>query len=258
MHQTVKSTFSILSILSFFFLSTFVLSRIFFIPFSYQFLPRLQFLSLHHQFESYFIRDKIVSLSSVYSRRIPRRRIWELDFSFSRCREITPNFSRREYSSIMFTPASERSICFFFFYFLFSSFIFYSPPSSISSHVTYTYFIVENTRTSDHEHQERGRGKEKKKSRCWLWHWKEGSMSARRISRYFSTWNRRCTVEIRDDGYDLSSIRIIHLWSIDVNHSRTYFSSVIRKITKFYLLIYAFTWKEKYLFARVLFFFFFN
>lgn len=155
----------------------------------------------------------------------------------------------------MFTPASERSICFFFFYFLFSSssFIFYSPPSSISSHVTYTYFIVENTRTSD---QERGRGKEKKKSRCWLWHWKEGSMSARRISRYFSTWNRRCTVEIRDDGYDLSSIRIIHLWSIDVNHSRTYFSSVIRKITKFYLLIYAFTWKEKYLFVRVIFFLF--
>lgn len=164
MHQTVKSTFSILSILFFFFLSTFVLSRIFFVPFSYQFLPRLQFLSLHHQFESYFIRDKIVSLSSVYSRRIPRRRIWELDFSFSRCREITPNFSRREYSSIMFTPASERSICFFFFYFLFSSssFIFYSPPSSISSHVTYTYFIVENTRTSDHERQGRGRGKEKK------------------------------------------------------------------------------------------------
>lgn len=103
-----------------------------------------------------------------------------------------------------------------------------------------------------------GGEKKKKKSRCWLWHWKEGSMSARRISRYFSTWNRRCTVEIRDDGYDLSSIRIIHLWSIDVNHSRTYFSSVIRKITKFYLLIYAFTWKEKYLFARVLFFFFFN
>lgn len=64
----------------------------------------------------------------------------------------------------MFTSASERSICFFFFYFLFSSssFIFYSPPSSISSHVTYTYFIVENTRTSDHERQERGRGKEKK------------------------------------------------------------------------------------------------
>lgn len=131
MHQTVKSTFSILSILFFFFFfSTFVLSRIFFVPFSYQFLPRLQFLSLHHQFESYFIRDKIVSLSSVYSRRIPRRRIWELDFSFSRCREITPNFSRREYSSIMFTPASERSICFFFFifYFLLLFFIRLHPP----------------------------------------------------------------------------------------------------------------------------------
>lgn len=134
MHQTVKSTFSILSILFFFFFfSTFVLSRIFFVPFSYQFLPRLQFLSLHHQFESYFIRDKIVSLSSVYSRRIPRRRIWELDFSFSRCREITPNFSRREYSSIMFTPASERSICFFFlffiffFYFLFASILHFFP-----------------------------------------------------------------------------------------------------------------------------------
>lgn len=149
----------------------------------------------------------------------------------------------------MFTPASEISG---FFIFLF----FYFRLHPISFHVTYTYFIVENIRTSDHMSGERER-KTKKKSRCWLWHWKEGSMSARRISRYFSTWNRRCTVEIWDDGYDLSSIRIIHLWSIDVNHSCTYFSFVIRKITKFYLLIYVFTYfGEKRNICLFVFFFF--
>lgn len=144
-----------------------------------------------------------------------------------------------------------------FFYFLFSFFFIRLHP--ISFHVTYTYFIVENTRTSDHASGERDRKREekKKKSRCWLWHWKEGWMSARRISRYFSTWNRRCTVEIWDDGYDLSSIRIIHLWSIDVNHSRTYFSFVIRKITKSYLLIYVFTYVgEKRNICLFVFFFF--
>lgn len=159
----------------------------------------------------------------------------------------------------MFTPASERSICFFFLFFIFFFFFYFLFASILHFFPRHVYIFhcgehsYERSRASGEREGER-----KKKSCCWLWHWKEGSMSARRISRYFSTWNRRCTVEIRDDGYDLSSIRIIHLWSIDVNHSRTYFSSVIRKITKFYLLIYAFTWKEKYLFARVLFFFFFN
>lgn len=151
----------------------------------------------------------------------------------------------------MFTPASEISAFLFFYFFIFASILFLSTSRiHISLWRTFVRAIT---------CQEKGREKQKKKSRCWLWHWKEGSMSARRISRYFSTWNRRCTVEIWDDGYDLSSIRIIHLWSIDVNHSCTYFSFVIRKITKFYLLIYVFTYfGEKRNICLFVFFFFFN
>lgn len=55
----------------------------------------------------------------------------------------------------MFTPASEISG---FFIFLF----FYFRLHPISFHVTYTYFIVENIRTSDHMSGERERKTKKK------------------------------------------------------------------------------------------------
>lgn len=66
--KTIKSTFSILSILFFSRLSFSHESSSPFRTFSNQFLPRL---SLHHQLESYFICDKTVSLSSYIQEEFP-------------------------------------------------------------------------------------------------------------------------------------------------------------------------------------------